>query len=85
MLEDKNVKIMLSMHKAIQKKNTGTHRSFANHLGISIGELNKLLSYLRNKLDFKIRYDKIKQTFYYVEDPLKQNNFDKSKSESKSR
>lgn len=80
--EEKEIKVFRSLHKTIQRRSTGTPRTFAKNLGISLGELNKILSFMRNRLTFKIRYDKIRQTFYYVHDPTttKDHNTHKPKS-----
>lgn len=79
MSETEQKKMLASLHKAIQQRKTGTPRDFAKALGINLGELNKTISFLKNRLKLKIRYDKIQQTFYYIEDiTIKKNKSDET-------
>lgn len=56
------------IHDLASKGATGCREQLAKRLGISIRSLSDLIRYMREELDIPIQYDRLKLTYYCLED-----------------
>lgn len=60
----KNIQLLIEF---IDSGNTGTPKKLATQLGISERMLFKYLDILKNEFEAPIKYNRLKQTYYFTE------------------
>lgn len=57
-----------TINDLVKTKSTGRPKELAKRLGISERSLSDIIRYMREELDTPIEYDRIRGTYFYMED-----------------
>lgn len=68
-----------TIHDLARIGSTGCREDLAKRLGISIRSLSDLIKYMRDDLDIPIQYDRLKSSYYCVEEGYINFKFQKDK------
>jgi len=74
---------ILAIDSLIRHKSTGSPEKFALHLGISKRTLHVTLSYMKEAFNAPIYYNRVKETYSYVEEGFIMIKFQRGKPSSK--